>query len=99
MLALPAPGAARFHGGEDALAEKVVDAVEALGHPPCAAPWAWRRAPTPLPPRSRRRARATRPGRIADPREIGKAVAFLSSDASSFITGVELFADGGMAQV
>lgn len=38
-------------------------------------------------------------GRIADPREIGKAVAFLSSDESSFITGVELFADGGLAQV
>ncbi|MEV0192237.1 DNA polymerase Y family protein [Kitasatospora purpeofusca] len=33
VLALPAPGAARFHGGEDVLAEKVVDAVEALGHP------------------------------------------------------------------
>ncbi|MEU9318667.1 SDR family oxidoreductase [Streptomyces sp. NPDC048295] len=30
---------------------------------------------------------------------MGKAAAFLSSDASSFITGVELFADGGMAQV
>jgi NAD(P)-dependent dehydrogenase (short-subunit alcohol dehydrogenase family) len=38
-------------------------------------------------------------GRIADPREIGKAAVFLASDASSFITGVELFADGGMAQV
>jgi NAD(P)-dependent dehydrogenase (short-subunit alcohol dehydrogenase family) len=38
-------------------------------------------------------------GRIADPREIGRAAAFLSSDASSFITGVELFADGGLAQV
>ncbi|MFI6452574.1 SDR family NAD(P)-dependent oxidoreductase [Streptosporangium amethystogenes] len=38
-------------------------------------------------------------GRIADPREIGKAAVFLSSDASGFITGVELFADGGMAQV
>ncbi|MEW2491537.1 SDR family oxidoreductase [Streptomyces sp. NPDC048411] len=38
-------------------------------------------------------------GRIADPREMGKAAAFLSSDASSFITGVELFVDGGMAQV
>ncbi|MDQ0939690.1 SDR family oxidoreductase [Streptomyces sp. V1I1] len=38
-------------------------------------------------------------GRIADPREMGKAAVFLSSDASSFITGVELFADGGMAQV
>ncbi|MFD0265739.1 SDR family NAD(P)-dependent oxidoreductase [Streptomyces sp. NPDC127106] len=38
-------------------------------------------------------------GRIADPREIGKAAVFLSSDASGFVTGVELFVDGGMAQV
>ncbi|WP_369426239.1 SDR family oxidoreductase [Rhodococcus sp. T2V] len=38
-------------------------------------------------------------GRIADPHEMGKSAAFLSSDVSSFITGVELFADGGMAQV
>lgn len=38
-------------------------------------------------------------GRIANPREIGRAAAFLSSDASSFITGIELFVDGGMAQV
>ncbi|REK90465.1 SDR family NAD(P)-dependent oxidoreductase [Streptomyces inhibens] len=38
-------------------------------------------------------------GRVAQPREMGKAAVFLSSDASSFITGVELFADGGMAQV
>lgn len=37
-------------------------------------------------------------GRLADPREMGTAVVFLSSGASSFITGVELFADGGMAQ-
>lgn len=37
-------------------------------------------------------------GRLADPRELGKAAVFLSSDASSFVTGVELFADGGMAQ-
>ena len=28
-----------------------------------------------------------------------KAAVFLASDASSFITGVELFADGGMVQV
>jgi NAD(P)-dependent dehydrogenase (short-subunit alcohol dehydrogenase family) len=38
-------------------------------------------------------------GRLAHPREIGKAAVFLSSDASSFITGIELFVDGGMAQV
>jgi NAD(P)-dependent dehydrogenase (short-subunit alcohol dehydrogenase family) len=38
-------------------------------------------------------------GRLADPREIGKAAVFLASDASSFISGVELFADGGMVQV
>jgi enoyl-[acyl-carrier-protein] reductase (NADH) len=30
---------------------------------------------------------------------MGKAAVFLSSDASSFVTGVELFVDGGMAQV
>ena len=37
-------------------------------------------------------------GRLADPREMGTTAVFLSSDASSFITGVELFVDGGMAQ-
>lgn len=38
-------------------------------------------------------------GRIGEPEEIGKAVAFLASDAASFINGTELFVDGGMAQV
>ena len=37
-----------------------------------------------------------RPGR---PEEIAKAVAFLASDDASYITGVELFVDGGLAQV
>lgn len=37
-------------------------------------------------------------GRLGDPREIEKAAVFLSSDQSSFITGVELFVDGGVAQ-
>jgi NAD(P)-dependent dehydrogenase (short-subunit alcohol dehydrogenase family) len=37
-------------------------------------------------------------GRLGDPGEIGKAAVFVSSNHSSFITGVELFADGGVAQ-
>jgi len=38
-------------------------------------------------------------GRLGEPREVGKAVAFLASDSASFINGIELFVDGGMAQV
>ncbi|CAJ0703615.1 SDR family oxidoreductase [Ralstonia holmesii] len=38
-------------------------------------------------------------GRLGEPAEVGKAVAFLASDAASFINGIELFVDGGMAQV
>jgi NAD(P)-dependent dehydrogenase (short-subunit alcohol dehydrogenase family) len=38
-------------------------------------------------------------GRIADPDEIATAAVFLASDASSFINGVELFVDGGQAQI
>ena len=38
-------------------------------------------------------------GRIGEPAEIGKAVAFLASDAASFINAIELFVDGGMAQI
>ena len=37
-------------------------------------------------------------GRLLQPREAGASVAFLASSASSAVTGVELFADGGMAQ-
>jgi len=37
--------------------------------------------------------------RLAHPREIAKAVVFLACDDSSYITGAELFVDGGLAQV
>jgi NAD(P)-dependent dehydrogenase (short-subunit alcohol dehydrogenase family) len=38
-------------------------------------------------------------GRFGAPDEIAKAVVFLASDESSYITGAELFVDGGFAQV
>ena len=38
-------------------------------------------------------------GRFGTPDEVAKAVVFLSSDDSSYITGTELFVDGGFSQV
>lgn len=38
-------------------------------------------------------------GRTGTPEEIAKPVVFLASDDSSFITGIELFVDGGASQI
>ena len=37
--------------------------------------------------------------RFKKPDEIAKAVVFLASDDASYVTGAELFVDGGFAQV
>lgn len=38
-------------------------------------------------------------GRMGTPDEVAKVVSFLASDDSSFVTGIELLVDGGMAQI
>jgi NAD(P)-dependent dehydrogenase (short-subunit alcohol dehydrogenase family) len=38
-------------------------------------------------------------GRMGEPDEVAKAALYLASDDSSFVTGVELFVDGGRGQV
>ena len=38
-------------------------------------------------------------GRLGTPDDIGKAAVFLASDDSAYLTGIELFVDGGAAQI
>ena len=38
-------------------------------------------------------------GRMGEPDEVAKVALFLASDESSFVTGIELFVDGGRVQV
>jgi NAD(P)-dependent dehydrogenase (short-subunit alcohol dehydrogenase family) len=38
-------------------------------------------------------------GRVGDPEEVASTAAFLASSDSSFIAGIELFVDGGQAQI
>jgi NAD(P)-dependent dehydrogenase (short-subunit alcohol dehydrogenase family) len=43
--------------------------------------------------------RSTPLGRLGLPDEVANAALFLASDESSFVTGSELFVDGGSAQI
>jgi NAD(P)-dependent dehydrogenase (short-subunit alcohol dehydrogenase family) len=38
-------------------------------------------------------------GRIGQPDDVASAVSFLASDDSSYVSGIELFVDGGYAQI
>ena len=59
--------------------------------------------PINTPPASRQSAdviaRIVPMGRMGEPEEVGKVALFLASDDSGFVTGIELFVDGGRAQI
>ncbi|MDQ1155209.1 SDR family NAD(P)-dependent oxidoreductase [Brevundimonas sp. SORGH_AS_0993] len=44
-------------------------------------------------------AEAAPAGRIGEPQDIAAVVSFLASDAAGYVNGVELFVDGGLAQI
>jgi NAD(P)-dependent dehydrogenase (short-subunit alcohol dehydrogenase family) len=46
-----------------------------------------------------RRAAAVPLGRIGQPADVAAAAVFLASDDASFVNGIELFVDGGIAQI
>jgi NAD(P)-dependent dehydrogenase (short-subunit alcohol dehydrogenase family) len=46
-----------------------------------------------------RRAAVVPMGRIGQPSEVAAAAVFLASDDASFVNGIELFVDGGIAQI
>ncbi|MBB1152098.1 MULTISPECIES: SDR family NAD(P)-dependent oxidoreductase [Amycolatopsis] len=53
-----------------------------------------------VPPEALKRSEGEVPlGRLAEPEEIAAVTTFLASDASSYVNGAEVFADGGFAQV
>jgi NAD(P)-dependent dehydrogenase (short-subunit alcohol dehydrogenase family) len=38
-------------------------------------------------------------GLMGSPDEVAKVISFLASDDSSYVTGIKLFVDGGVAQI